>query len=682
MYFETENSAYHLHLANKDYIELIADNMIRTRPMKNMVYRPCIQQKGISSLPDLSFDKIDLSKYYPEAKEGDYVYLRVGLTSDRTQEIVATVAGNVEIFYDGKQILKTRQVESADIKDYEYVPLMLKEGINELVLKCTCHNHSFQFYFLTALKLFVVMKARDYLFHTRVVIARGEYRGEDGYEISRLYQAGEETAWNQTDYVFPEPSRFCRKIDFAQLEKEDTFAAAVTYALENTRLTLQNESGMILYINRQEVCRGSQICIDVQKEDEIAVICEKGKDFGFTWDSENVGIPFLETQRKYGACWLLLSVPKIREDLIKTLNFNMPYESEGQKRFWRLQDGSYLRVYMETCFFGQWFYAAMVGNYGLLLAEKATDRSDYQNYFIKNMKYMLDYYEYAVYDAQIFGEASVLQRGTALKDLDSIGTMGMNFSEYYNLTQDDGAIALIKKLEHAMFTQIPRFSDGTFRRPSTMWADDTFMSCPFMVRLAQLFGKEEYYDELKRQLTGFRKRLFMEDKKLYSHIFFPDTGLMNRIPWGRGNGWIMLTLTEILLHLSAGHRHYEFFCNMLCEFAEGILACQDENGMWHQVLDRPDSYAETSSTAMFVLSLARGVRLNVLEREQCSAAIRKGMNALLRYAIDKNGNVYGVCKGSGCAMEVQYYMELETAFNDDHGTGIILAALSEVGDDF
>ena len=170
----------------------------------------------------------------------------------------------------------------------------------------------------------------------------------------------------------------------------------------------------------------------------------------------------------------------------------------------------------------------------------------------------------------------------------------------------------------------------------------------------------------------------MKDKKLYSHIFFPETGLMNRIPWGRGNGWILFTLTEILLHLPHNHRHYEFFCGMLREFAEGISAHQDANGMWHQVLDRPDSYAETSSTAMFVLGLARGVRLNILEREQYGAVIRRGMDALLRYCIDKHGNVYGVCKGSGCSMQAEYYMNLETAFNDDHGTGIILAALSEI----
>ncbi len=678
MYFKEENAAYQLKLTEREYIELVADHMIGTRPMKEIVYRPCIAQDGIISLPDLSFDKIDLGKYYPEAQEGDCVYLRVGMTSDRTQEIVATVAGNVEIFYEGKCILKTKQVECADIENYEYAPLILKEGINELVLKCTCHNNSFVFYFLTALRLFLVMKARDYLFHTRVVIAHGEYRGEDGYEISRLYKKDEGTKQNQCTYVFPQATKDSRRIDFSEMHPEDVFAAAVSYATENTKLTLQNESGMILYVNRKEICRGQKISVEVEKDDEIAVLCEKGRDFGFVWEAEHIGIPFAEMQRKHGACWLLLSLPQKQEKLIDTLNFKSPYEINGEKRFWRLQDGSYLRVYMETCFFGQWFYAAMVGNYGLLLAEAATGRRDYRQYFIKNMKNMLDYYDYAVYDAAVFGESSMLQRGTSLEDLDSIGTMGMNFIEYYNLTQDEKAIAVIKKLEHAMMTQIPRFSDGTFRRPSTMWADDTFMSCPFLVRLARLFDKEEYYDELKRQLEGFRKRLFMKDKKLYSHIFFPETGLMNRIPWGRGNGWILFTLTEILLHLPHNHRHYEFFCGMLREFAEGISAHQDANGMWHQVLDRPDSYAETSSTAMFVLGLARGVRLNILERGQYGTAIRRGMDALLRYCIDKHGNVYGVCKGSGCSMQAEYYMNLETAFNDDHGTGIILAALSEI----
>ena len=130
------------------------------------------------------------------------------------------------------------------------------------------------------------------------------------------------------------------------------------------------------------------------------------------------------------------------------------------------------------------------------------------------------------------------------------------------------------------------------------------------------------------------------------------------------------------MHLPRGHRHFSFFSDMLTELAEGVSAYQDEGGMWHQVLSRPDSYAETSATAMFVLCLARAVTLGVLKDSRFRTAVERGAAALLRCCVDRDGNVYGVCKGSGCSMDADYYMGLETAFCDDHGTGIVLSALA------
>ena len=49
----------------------------------------------------------------------------------------------------------------------------------------------------------------------------------------------------------------------------------------------------------------------------------------------------------------------------------------------------------------------------------------------------------------------------------------------------------------------------------------------------------------------------------------------------------------------------------------------------------------------------------------------------MRHSVDREGNVYGVCMGSGCAMEASYYYAIPTIANDDHGTGVILTAASE-----
>ena len=48
---------------------------------------------------------------------------------------------------------------------------------------------------------------------------------------------------------------------------------------------------------------------------------------------------------------------------------------------------------MHTYFYSQWFYALMVGEYGLLDAARLTGNDEYQQYFIDSIGTMADFYE-------------------------------------------------------------------------------------------------------------------------------------------------------------------------------------------------------------------------------------------------------------------------------------------------
>lgn len=106
------------------------------------------------------------------------------------------------------------------------------------------------------------------------------------------------------------------------------------------------------------------------------------------------------------------------------------------------------------------------------------------------------------------------------------------------------------------------------------------------------------------------------------------------------------------------------------------MALQGKNGLWHQVLDRPDSYEETSCTSMFVYAFARGIRQGWLKGEDAYIqAVRRGWEGLTRISIDNKGNIYGVYRGSGYSFSPLYYKdELGWILNDTHGTGIVMLA--------
>ena len=69
--------------------------------------------------------------------------------------------------------------------------------------------------------------------------------------------------------------------------------------------------------------------------------------------------------------------------------------------------------------------------------------------------------------------------------------------------------------------------------------------------------------------------------------------------------------------------------------------------------------------------------MGLLEESYAELA-KKAWNALTTYAIDVSGDIYGVCMGSGCSKQPEYYYSIPTAVNDDHGTGIVLMAGTEI----
>ena len=174
----------------------------------------------------------------------------------------------------------------------------------------------------------------------------------------------------------------------------------------------------------------------------------------------------------------------------------------------------------------------------------------------------------------------------------------------------------------------------------------------------------------------------MPEEKIFSHIFFWGEEKKNKIPWGRGNGWIAFSMSEMLLQIPEEHPAHEKIRKVFCEFCDGPAAVQDDCGMWHQVLNCPESYLETSCTAMFTLAFYRGLRSGWFKDSVQIECIRKcadkGLQAILERCVDADGVVYGVCMGSSCSMDPTYYFKLPTIKDDNHGTGVVLMLLCEV----
>ncbi|QOS82185.1 glycoside hydrolase family 88 protein [Paenibacillus sp. JNUCC31] len=376
------------------------------------------------------------------------------------------------------------------------------------------------------------------------------------------------------------------------------------------------------------------------------------------------------------------------------------HQSQTGRMYWRLdRPDAWIRPYYENAMlsnkwtvgsvtnYGRWDYPLGVTVYGLLQTGRYLQRPDITRYAAEHVQACTRMYEYSLWDREQYGFPAVNQQLVMLKMLDNCGSFGSAMLEAYAECQESTFLPIAERIADFMLSRLERQEDGAFYREcigdfaeNTMWADDLYMSTPFLVRYARLTGNMSALDEAARQFLLYRKYLFMPEFKIMSHVYDFKYGQATQIPWGRGNGWTLFSLSEVLEALPADHPERSALISFFNELCEGYAALQGEGGLWHQVLNDPETYQEASCTAMFAYGFARGVRFGWLDQpERYTEAAEKAWNGLTNKAIDRQGNVHGVCSGSRYAFTAEYYnKDLLTVTNDNHGIGIMMLAGTEV----
>lgn len=202
-----------------------------------------------------------------------------------------------------------------------------------------------------------------------------------------------------------------------------------------------------------------------------------------------------------------------------------------------------------------------------------------------------------------------------------------------------------------------RLPDGTLarQRPQdvSVWSDDFYMGISFLAQMGRL-GDHKYWDDAVKQVTQGSARLFDERVCLYDHGWSENTdGYDPRIHWCRGNGWAALAMTELLAELPADYPGRDKVLHYYRQMMRGLVEQQDASGLWHNVLDRHDTFLETSGSAMFAYALARGVNEGWLSPIFGPPAIT-GWNGLVTRVLP-DGRVSGICEGTTYASDMTYY---------------------------
>ncbi len=226
-----------------------------------------------------------------------------------------------------------------------------------------------------------------------------------------------------------------------------------------------------------------------------------------------------------------------------------------------------------------------------------------------------------------------------------------------------------------------RLADGTFARnqplPNSMWVDDLYMSVPCLAQMNMRTGDPRYLDEAAKQILQFHSRMFVPAKGLWMHGWIQEMSPHPAFHWGRGNGWAFMATVELLTVLPKDHPQRSRLLAIVKAHAAGLRRVQASSGLWRQLLDRPDSYEETSSSAMFVFAMARGINLGWLDRVTYTPVVLRGWNGVAK-KVNSIGQVEGTCIGTGLGWDDTFYLNRPTDVNATLGYGPLFHAGAEV----
>ncbi|MBC8082885.1 MAG: glycoside hydrolase family 88 protein [Hymenobacter sp.] len=226
-----------------------------------------------------------------------------------------------------------------------------------------------------------------------------------------------------------------------------------------------------------------------------------------------------------------------------------------------------------------------------------------------------------------------------------------------------------------------RLTDGTLARnrpqPNTLWLDDLYMSLPALSQMGKLTGERRYYDEAVRQYAQFSQRLFNPQQGLYLHGWVQEMSVHPEFHWARANGWALLTTVDLLDVLPTDHPGRPAILAQLRAHVKSLAALQAGSGFWHQLLDRNDSYLETSATAIYAYAIAHGINQGWLDPKAYGPMALLAWNAVSTKVTGK-GQVEGTCVGTGMGFDPAFYYYRPVNVYAAHGYGPVLLAGAEI----
>lgn len=290
------------------------------------------------------------------------------------------------------------------------------------------------------------------------------------------------------------------------------------------------------------------------------------------------------------------------------------------------------------------------------------------------------YFEW-LYDS--IGEKNGWAIPTNFKNFEPIGKyhadelcVGQYYVNMYSKYEESKIIASTKERLDFIISNPGSESMSYRNKQAWSWCDALFMAPPVYVGIANITNDDSYIDYMHNKFLDTFYHLYDEKEQLFfrdeSYFDKRETNV-KKIFWGRGNGWVVAGLVNIIKLLPKDDVRRVFYTELFLHMTSRLTLLQHEDGFWHASLLDPDSYPspETSATALITYALAFGINDGLLDKSTFYKPMIKAWNSLLS-AVDEDGKLGWVQPIGADPKKVTREM------TSVYGSGAFLMAASEI----
>ncbi len=248
----------------------------------------------------------------------------------------------------------------------------------------------------------------------------------------------------------------------------------------------------------------------------------------------------------------------------------------------------------------------------------------------------------------------------------------------------------------------PRCDNGSFWHkgiyPRQVWLDGLYMALPFYMAYEMRFGGMARIGDIMLQFENARRCLFDETKKLSYHAWDEsrqqpwadkESGCSANF-WLRAMGWYLMAMVDCLDIIDEQLFEQKMRLQELFgEAVRGLLAYRNQEGLFYQVIDKPElpgNYSETSGSAMVAYAVMKGARIKALHPEKYAPVGRAVFDALTAQKLvkgDKGTRLKDICLVAGLGGKdrrdgsAAYYLSEPIVSDDAKGVGPFMMAYAE-----